>query len=172
MTGPSPEEHPGCKCGGVCQITGACGRHDLHENMNTPENDLMLPTVKVGREDHTVGDTREMMDEQGIHALPVINAEGEPVGIVTSTDVLGDVPAEMPIGEVMTEKVYTVPRYDGVHIAARVMRNHKLHHVVVTEEKKVVGILSTFDMLKLVEDKRFTMKNAPTGSERKGAKRA
>ena len=23
------EEHPGCKCGGVCRITGDCGKHLL-----------------------------------------------------------------------------------------------------------------------------------------------
>lgn len=23
------EEHPGCKCGGVCKITGDCGKHLL-----------------------------------------------------------------------------------------------------------------------------------------------
>ncbi|NNC88620.1 MAG: CBS domain-containing protein [Akkermansiaceae bacterium] len=140
--------------------------------MNVTVNELMVPAVIVGRDDHTVGDTRELMEKEGIHALPVINSAGEPVGMVTSSDVLGDIPAEMPLSEVMTEKVFTVPRYDGVHIAARVMRNHKLHHVVVTEEKRVVGILSTFDMLKLVEDKRFTAKNAPNESRRKGAKRA
>lgn len=25
------EEHPGCTCGGVCQITGTCGKHLLKE---------------------------------------------------------------------------------------------------------------------------------------------
>ena len=51
------------------------------------------------------------------------------------------------------------------------MRNHKIHHVVVTHEKKVVGILSAFDLLKLVEGHRYVQKNAPTKSSRKGNKR-
>ena len=131
----------------------------------------MIPSVLVANPDHTVGETRELMSEKGIHALPVVDAAGRPIGIVTSTDVLGEVPAGMPVSEIMTGKVYTVARYDGVHIAARVMRNHKLHHVVVTDEQKVVGILSSFDLLKLVEGKRFTMKNAPNESPRKGSKR-
>jgi CBS domain-containing protein len=61
----------------------------------------------------------------------------------------------------MNTKVYTIPEYNDVHHAARLMRNHKVHHVVVTKEKKVVGILSAFDMLKLVEDHRFVMKPGP-----------
>ena len=134
-------------------------------------NDVMVSLVIVGQEDTSVGDARELMDKEGIHALPIVGGDGEAVGIVTSTDVLGDVPAEMPLSEVMSRKVYVLPRYEGVHIAARVMRNHKLHHVVVTEEQRVVGIVSSFDLLKLVEDHRFTMKNAPNESKRKGNKR-
>jgi CBS domain-containing protein len=72
---------------------------------------------------------------------------------------------------VMTEGVYTVPKYDDVSIAARVMRNHKIHRVVVTHEKKVVGVLSSFDLLKLVEGHRFVAKNPPTESRRKGSTR-
>lgn len=132
----------------------------------------MVPTVIVGKEDNTVGEVRELMEEKGIHALPIVSSEGQVVGMVTSSDVLGDEPPDMPVCEIMSTKVYTVPRYDGVHIAARVMRNHKLHHVVVTDEKRVVGIVSSFDLLKLVEDHRFTMKHPPNESKTKGSKRA
>jgi signal-transduction protein with cAMP-binding, CBS, and nucleotidyltransferase domain len=50
------------------------------------------------------------------------------------------------------------------------MRNHNLHHVVVTDEKKIVGLLSSFDFLRLIEEHRFVMKNAPTESTRHGKK--
>ncbi len=71
----------------------------------------------------------------------------------------------------MTEKVYTIPMYNDIHHAARLMRNHHVHHVVVTNEKKVVGMLSSFDLLKLVEKHRFEIKSAPSKSTRKKAKR-
>ncbi|CAN5546300.1 hypothetical protein BH24ACT22_BH24ACT22_08740 [soil metagenome] len=48
------------------------------------------------------------------------------------------------------------------------MRNRRIHHVVVTEEKKVVGVLSSFDLLKLVEQHRFVMKPGPTPSRNQG----
>jgi CBS domain-containing protein len=66
----------------------------------------------------------------------------------------------------MSENVHKLPAYNNVDVAARVMRKHKIHHVVVTHEKKVVGILSTFDLLKLVEDHRFVMKSAPQAGSR------
>ena len=55
---------------------------------------------------------------------------------------------------------------DGPHIAARIMRNHHIHHVVVTEKKKAVGIVSAYDLLRLVEDHRFTAKAAPTAGKK------
>ena len=51
-----------------------------------------------------------------------------------------------------------MPQYNDASIAARIMRKNKIHHVVVTHEKKVVGLISSFDLLKLVEGHRFVMK--------------
>lgn len=131
----------------------------------------MVPIVIVGQKSSTVGEARELMEKEGIHALPIVGEEGQAVGIVTSSDILGDEPAAMPVSEVMSTRVYTVPRHDGVHVAARVMRNHKLHHVVVTEERKVVGIVSSFDLLKLVEDRRVTKNDPAAESKSMGAQR-
>ena len=96
--------------------------------------------------------------------MPVVNSDGEAVGVITSTDLLEDLKDGRPVSEIMTDNVFTVPKYNDVSIAARIMRNHKIHHVVVTHENQVVGILSSYDLLKLVEDHRFIMKNAPTES--------
>ena len=96
---------------------------------------------------------------------------GVPIGIVSSTDLIPNVDPGAPVDSVMTDRVYTVPKYEDVSIAARVMRNHKIHRVVVTHEKKIAGVLSAFDLLKLVEGHRFVAKNAPTESKRKGSKR-
>jgi CBS domain-containing protein len=66
----------------------------------------------------------------------------------------------------MSEDVTVVPAYNNVDVAARIMRKHKIHHVVVTHEKKVVGIISSFDLLRLIEGHRFVAKDAPKPSRR------
>ena len=129
--------------------------------MNIKIDDLMVKQVLTGTRHQTVGHVKELMAEHKIHALPIVGSEGEVLGIVTSTDLLEDHADGAPISSVMTERVYTVPQYNGAHIAARIMRKHHIHHVVVTHEKKIVGVISSFDLLKLVEDHRFAMKNAP-----------
>ena len=47
------------------------------------------------------------------------------------------------------------------------MRNHHLHHIVVVDHHRVVGIVSAYDLLVLVEDHRYTEKQAPTPARRK-----
>ncbi len=140
--------------------------------MNAKIADLMVEKVMTATPHQTVGHVRDVMTTHGVNCMPVVGPEGEPKGIVTSTDVLrGDHPDGAPVSTIMSEHVYTVPQYSDPSVAARIMRNHHIHHVLVTHENELVGILSAFDLLQLVEDHRFTMKNAPDTSKKHGGKR-
>ncbi len=135
--------------------------------MNVKISDLMVSHVVTTTPHTTVGHVKGMMRNNDVRVIPVVGPEDEPVGVVSASDLLEDLSDETAVRQVMTEKVYTVPQYDDVHVAARVMRNHRIHHVLVTHEGKLVGILSSFDLLRLVEDHRFVMKNPPTQSKKK-----
>jgi CBS domain-containing protein len=140
--------------------------------MNVKVNELMTASVVTAQPHMSVEHVRGLLENNRISSLPVVDTDGRPVGVVSATDLAKDLKAGSPVNKLMSEKVYTVPKYDDVSIAARVMRNHKIHHVVVTHEQAVVGMLSAFDLLKLVEDHRYVAKNPPTPSRRKGARRA
>jgi len=139
--------------------------------LNVKVAELMSDSVVTTEPHKSIDHARTKMGKGKLGAIPVVNTDGEAVGIVTATDLVSEPNGSSPVSSIMTEKVYTVPKYEDVSIAARVMRNHKIHRVVVTHEKKVVGILSAFDLLKLVEQHRYVAKNAPTRSTRKGSKR-
>lgn len=133
--------------------------------MNAKISDLMSERVIHARPHHSVEHVRGLMERNHLHAVPVVDGDDHPVGIVSSFDLM--TPKDgTPVNKVMTERVYTIPQYNDVHLAARLMRKHKIHHVVVTHEKAIVGILSSFDLLKLVEDHRFVMKPGPTPAKR------
>ena len=134
--------------------------------MNVKVQDIMVAVVMTTTRHQTVAHVRKVMHENKVGSIPVVNSEGEPLGIVTATDMLAATTEGTRIGSIMQRKVYSVSRYDSISEAARVMRNHRIHHVVVTHERKVIGILSTFDLLRLVEEHRFVMKNAPTTSKK------
>ena len=135
--------------------------------MNIKVKDLMIKSVITSMKHKSIGHARDIMSRNNIKSIPIVNDEMELEGIITSTDILEKSSPHTPISQVMTKKIYTVPMYGDVHIAARVMRNHRINHLIVTDEKKVVGILSAFDLLRLVEDHRFVMKNPPTPSKKK-----
>ena len=141
--------------------------------MSVKVSDLMAQQVVTAEPHHTVEHVRKMLDRNRIHAVPVLDPEGHPVGIVSLTDLNAPgLKDGAPVSRVMTEKVYTVPLYEKVSIAARVMRNHQIHRVVVTHEGRVEGMLSAFDLLALVEDRRFVMKNVGTPKKRGGNERS
>lgn len=135
--------------------------------MKTTIHDVMAKRVLVARPHHTVSHVRGLMDRNRIHAVPVVDEGGKPVGIVTTADLVAERKSATPVNRVMTTDVRTVPAYNDVQIAARIMRRHKIHHVVVTHEKEVTGIVSSLDLLKLIEGHRFVAK--PSG-QTKGAK--
>ncbi|MBT4492284.1 MAG: CBS domain-containing protein [Gammaproteobacteria bacterium] len=139
--------------------------------MSVKVEDLMTKSVITVQPHQSVEHVRSMLEKNSISAVPVIDSDGHPVGIVSSTDLVQELKPSLPISQIMTQNVYTVPLYEDASIAARVMRNHKIHRVVVTHEKQVVGMLSAFDLLELVENHRYVAKNAPTPSKRKGGKR-
>ena len=138
--------------------------------MNVTVADLMhAPVMTITKHQH-VGHARALMREHAVSALPVVGPDQEPLGIVTATDLLDDPADGTPVSSVMSPAPYTVPGSEGPHIAARIMRNHHLHHVLVVDHHQVVGILSTFDLLRLVEDHRYQEKAAPTPSRKAGAR--
>ena len=140
--------------------------------VNIKVDELMVPQVVTTQPHVTVGHVKGMMRNANVRVIPVLGPDGEPTGIVSASDLLDHLSDQTPVSHVMTEKVYTIPQYEEISVAARMMRNHRIHHLVVTHEQRVVGILSTFDLIQLVEGKRFVMKNPGTPSARKGSTRA
>jgi CBS domain-containing protein len=100
--------------------------------MNLKIADLMAKRVIVAQPHHTVEHVRGLMKRNRIHAVPVVGDEGEPVGIVSATDLADNLKDNMPINRLMTKDVRKIPAYNDVSAAASVMRRHKIHHVVVT----------------------------------------
>ena len=134
--------------------------------MTVKISDLMAKRVITAQPHQSVGHLRDVMSRNRIHAVPVVGPTGDAAGIVTTADLARRVKDGSPVSRIMTEDVTVVPAYNDASVAARIMRKRRIHHVVVTHEKKVVGIISSFDLLKLVEGHRFVARNAPKSPKR------
>lgn len=58
--------------------------------------------------------------------------------------------ADKQVADTIGPNVFTAAATDPVSHAAETMRKHKIHRLIVTDKGKVVGIVSTFDLLQLI----------------------
>lgn len=140
--------------------------------MSVKVQDLMSNNAITAQPHQTVDQIKGKMTKSNLHNIPVVSSDNVPIGVVSASDLLAAEKEGTPISNIMTEKVYTIPEYEDVSLAARMMRNHKIHHLIVTQEQKVVGVISSFDLMKLIEGHRFVMKNPPTPKSKGMGKRS
>jgi CBS domain-containing protein len=120
--------------------------------------DLMTNVVITSTPHKTLGHVKEVMRKNKISAVAIVDYENEPKGIVTTNDFKLGVKDNTPVSSVLSGKIYTVPAYNKASVAARIMLKRKVHHVLVTHEKKLVGMISSFDLLSLLDSKKYTLK--------------
>lgn len=101
-----------------------------------------------------IGEIRDIMQREKIHALPIVyNTDGNIVvlGIVTSSDLCCQVDNNLPVEEaVELKKVHVLPTNASAKSAADMMIKHHVHHLVVMGNGKLVGMISSLDFVKLV----------------------
>jgi CBS domain-containing protein len=94
--------------------------------------ELMSSAVVTVQPHHSVSHVREKFSQKKLSNVPVVSPDGEPLGVVSASDLLSADKEGTPVSSIMTEQVFTVPEYEEVSIAARIMRNHKIHHLIVS----------------------------------------
>lgn len=119
--------------------------------MGIAVEEIMVKSVVEVDETQSVGDARTLMENNDIGALPVVNARGALVGIVTATDLMLDYEDVLPVSRIMTSPPHTLEPSAGVAEAARLMRKHGHHHLVILDDDRIVGIISSLDLLKVIE---------------------
>jgi CBS domain-containing protein len=125
------------------------------DNVYRPLSVLMRTTMETIASERAVLEAAQTMAEKRIGSLLVIKA-GEMVGIVTETDVVRRViAARLPasstsVGAVMNYPLIQIDINRTVRDASRLMAEQRIRHLAVTEENKVVGLLSVRDLVKMV----------------------
>jgi CBS domain-containing protein len=128
--------------------------HDL-DNVYRPLSVLMRTTMETIASGRTVLEAAQTMAEKRIGSLLVLVAE-EMVGIVTETDSVRKVisahlsASSTSVGAVMNYPLIQIDINRTVRDASRLMAEERIRHLAVTEENKVVGLLSVRDLVKMV----------------------
>lgn len=112
---------------------------------------LMSGDLSVITEDATVKQAAGQMQDQRIGSLLVRKGD-DFSGIITETDVVRAVAerddvAATSVVQVMSSPILTVEKKLSPHYARELMADKRIRHLAVTEDEKIVGILSARDLL-------------------------
>ncbi|WP_336000857.1 CBS domain-containing protein [Halorientalis halophila] len=112
--------------------------------------DVMNPTVETIGPDLDAAAVARLLHRRGIGSAVVVEA-GEPVGIVTESDVVGIVaegrdPETLTAADCMAAPVITVDAGDEIEMAVDLFREHRIKKLPVLDAGSLVGILTTTDV--------------------------
>ena len=113
---------------------------------------LMARDLSFIHEEASIQEAARSMHTKRIGSL-LVKKDDDFLGIVTETDVVQAV-AEQPeavarltVKGVMSSPIITVERTMSPHYARDLMADRKIRHLGVTEESKIVGVISVRDLL-------------------------
>lgn len=119
--------------------------------------DFMTPEPVVAFESMPLVDAAGLMDESNISGLPVVDATGTLVGVVSETDLLHARTTEglwhawpgLSVRHLMTRPAISVSADTSIEDAAGLMERLRIHRVVVVADdgRTPVGILSVSDLV-------------------------
>ncbi|MDW8107234.1 MAG: IMP dehydrogenase [Armatimonadota bacterium] len=134
----------------------------IHRNMPIEKQALEVDRVKRSEHgiiwnpiylspDHTVRDAMTLMERYHISGVPITDAEGNLVGILTNRDIRFETNYDRPIREVMTaENLITAPVGTSLEEAEKILQRHKIEKLpIVDEHGKLRGLITIKDLLKI-----------------------
>ena len=151
--------------------------------MNKTAKDIMTRKVITVKEDLMVNDLIDLFLEKKISCAPVVDRKKKLVGIVTKTDIIGrfmdldldltlkvglkdildshadmsefevTTETELSVGQIMTPNPITAGENTTVEELAEIMIKNRIHRLIIKKSGKIVGIVSTLDVLYSVAGK-------------------
>ena len=123
--------------------------------------DLMQKGVLSVSPELPVSDFEGFLTGEDISGAPVVDARGDLLGIASKTDIvraLGTesrqlvelLPEGLTVEDIMTRDVVCVAPEDDVKRVAQCMVEGGLHRVLVVDSDGVTGIITSFDLLRLL----------------------
>ena len=121
----------------------------------------MEPSVLTVEPQTPLVDISRLFAEEEIHGAPVVDDDFRVCGVVSAMDLLRAVSdryndfedrmRDVSAADVMTGLVIAVTPNATAAEVAHVMRTQRVHRVLVIEDKELLGVITTFDLLAALE---------------------
>lgn len=125
--------------------------------MGPQVSDLMETDVAVIGADRSLERAGTRLYEDGVGSLIVESADGVPVGIVTTEDVLGAIATAdrdlqaIPVRDRMSRPLLTVRPDRSIRSAVRKMNEEEVEQLAIVDDYEVVGIIAQADVIDAYE---------------------
>jgi signal-transduction protein with cAMP-binding, CBS, and nucleotidyltransferase domain len=130
---------------------------DPHDPSSTTVAALMQRQVTVVEMDQTIGQVEALLTERRLSWAPVLEPNGDIVAVISADDLVrmraqGHAAADVCAWQLCTYRPICVDGGAGLAEVARQMVARGIHHVVVTEDGRVAGVVSSLDFVRAVAD--------------------
>jgi len=121
---------------------------------STKVKDIVRTELKTISQEFSIQRAAVLMAKYKISSLVVIDSVGVPHGIVTDRDFREKVVADArdvtnPVQNIMNTPLITIDSEDNCFEALLRMIRHRIHHILVMEGRKPIGILTNHDFMLL-----------------------
>ena len=115
--------------------------------------DIMAKNIKTVKTDDSVHAAVMKMNKFDIGSV-IVTASGRPVGIITETNIMRRIveprmdPATVWVKDIMTGPLITIESTAAIEEAAKIMARKKIKRLPVMDNGKIVGVISSTDIVK------------------------
>lgn len=115
--------------------------------------DVMISGVATLDVSTSIKDAAKLMDEKNIGCI-IVTKNQLPIGILTERDFVKRITAKeklltSPLEQVMSSPLIEINPNETVWEAAQIMKTNNIHKLPVTKDNKVIGIVTTTDLVKI-----------------------
>ena len=109
-------------------------------------------------EEDTVKTASQNLHEKKIGSMPVLDKNNNVIGIISERDLSQFIYSErfninLPVKQIMTKKLVTCDLNTSVTELMKEMTKKKIRHILIIEDKKLLGIVSIGDVVNHLIDK-------------------
>jgi CBS domain-containing protein len=125
----------------------------------TTVGQLMTERLETISPSDTAQEAAKKMRDKKVSSLVVTDVEDKPIGIVTERDLVRQVCTkvinsnEVIVHHIMSSPLATIDANSSVEVAADIMIQNKVRHLLVVNENKVLGIITPSDFTGYLKEK-------------------
>ena len=99
----------------------------------------------------TIYQISKMMEQGGMGSI-LVKKDGVPSGIITDRDfaikiAAHEITMDTPVETIASYPLQTINSKDSILVATKIMSDKKIRKLVVVEEEKIVGIITSTDLV-------------------------